>query len=109
MSSPPPDAFDTRQEWGWTVAEPGAYATLVEFMERLRMGNEAETDELLARPAIITTARALGLDRADRRYTIIQADERTIIFRDRIGLTVATFEPGNPWLITDLYPYGAEP
>jgi hypothetical protein len=107
--SPPPDAFETRQEWGWLVAEPGAYATLVEFMERLRMGDEVGAGQLLAAPALGATARALGLERTDRRYTVVQADALTIIFRDRIGVTVATFTPGDPWLIADLRPYGAEP
>ncbi len=107
--SPPPGAFETYQEWGWVVAEPSAYTTLVEFMERLRMGDEAGAGQLLAAPALGTTARELGLSRTDRRYTVVQADERTIIFRDRIGVIVVTFIPGDPWLITDVRPYGAEP
>jgi hypothetical protein len=112
LLSPPAGAYPSRQAWLWQIAKPSGYATLVEFIERLRSGDEAGIAALVTSPVIISAASSFGLYLPDRRYKIVLANEGTIVFRDRLGVFVATFaEPeaeGDPWLITDISPLGAE-
>lgn len=106
---PSPESFSSRQEWEWEIAQPSAYATLIEFLERLRRGDDVGTGTLVASPDLISTAIALGLDRPERRYRAIYADQRMIVFRDAVGVTVAEFTLEDPRLLATLYPFGAEP
>ena len=108
---PPLTSRQARQEWLWEVAEPGAYATLVEFLERLRLQDETGAGRLLASPTLMTTAYDLGLDWPERRYYVLIYDDPIIVFGDAIALYVATFTPpadeSASWLIVNLKPLGA--
>lgn len=109
--SPPIEA--DRQAWLWQVAEPSAYTTLVEFIERLRIGDETGANWLIADGAVLTAATNFGLDIPTRQFQVSASSDSTILFHDRQGSFVATFKspesPGAAWLIESLKPLGAEP
>ncbi len=109
--SPPPAGYPTRQAWLWNVARPSPYATLVEFIERLQMGDENGAARLASEASITAAALDSGLHLPERRFQVIEEGQDRIIFRDLQGVYVAEFEPpapgGGPWLITGLAPFGA--
>lgn len=109
--SPPIEA--DRQAWLWQVTEPSAYATLVEFIERLRNGDERSANRLIADGAVLTAATDFGLDLPAREFQVSAYNDSTILFHDRQGSFVATFKSpelqGAAWLIESLKPLGAEP
>jgi len=45
----------------WEITQPSPYASLFEFLRRLRAGDEAEALELVSDPSVIDQAKALGL------------------------------------------------
>lgn len=62
----PPDApyYDRL----WEVTRPSFYASLFEFLRRLRAGDEAGAAELVADPSVIDQAKTLGLDDPTRSF-----------------------------------------
>lgn len=109
--APGPEDFALRQAWLWQAAIPAPYATLVEFVERLQMGDHDGAAALAADPALVEAAVGFGLQLPERRYQVIEAEADRIVFRDVQGTFVAAFarprgETG-PWQIIDLAPYGA--
>ena len=108
--SPSIDYAD-RQSWLWMIAQPSAYATLVEFVERLQRQDYRELEYLVEGDQVISAAVAFGLYLPERRYEIVAYDESKIVFRDRQGAFVMTFTPPQskdaPWLIASLNPIGA--
>ncbi len=110
---PPLDSHAARQAWLWQVAEPSAYATLVEFIERLQLQDERNASQLVTEPSVMTAAIAFGLYLPQRRYEVLLSDEQGIIvFGDHLGTFVASFShpqaTGAPWQITSLQPVGAD-
>lgn len=108
-----PHAYDRREAWLWSIATPSPYATLVEFLERLQMGDAVDVETLVSNPAVIRDAAAFGLDLIGRRFEVVTYEPDQIVFRDLQGTFVATFreEPSAeyPWLISSIAPLGAEP
>jgi len=107
---------DNRQNWLWQIAEPSAYATLVEFLERLRIRDDKGAAMLVTDPAVVDTARSFGLHFPENSYTVTFQDDQRIAFQGRQGAFVSTFQPpapGSPpeqdWLIIDIEPAGAAP
>jgi hypothetical protein len=106
--TPSVSAYGERYRWLWEVAEPGPYATLVEFLERLILGDEPGLAPLVTRAAVIDQARALDLDTPQRRYvvTAMTQDDPAITFGDAEGsVTVQYADPthaGGPWRISSL-------
>ncbi|MBI2844966.1 MAG: hypothetical protein HYX86_00295 [Chloroflexi bacterium] len=52
----------------WEVTRPSFYASLFEFLRRLRAGDEVGAAELVVDPAVIDQAKALGLDDSARSF-----------------------------------------
>ncbi len=108
--SPPAAGYPTRQAWLWDVAQPSPYATLVEFVEQLQMGDEPGVARL-ADGESVAAALEFGLHLPERRFQVVEAGSDRIVFRDLQGTFVAGFAPppseGDPWLITSLAPFGA--
>ncbi len=108
----PPIETD-RQIWLWQAAEPSAYATLVEFIERLWDGDETGAAQLTADGSVLTAATNFGLDLPGRQFRVSAYNDSTIVFYDRQGSFVVTFKSpeseGADWLIKSLKPLGAEP
>ncbi|MGF1504513.1 MAG: hypothetical protein ACFB51_05165 [Anaerolineae bacterium] len=105
-------AFASRQEWLWRVAEPSAYTTLVEFIERLRLSEVEEAAGFTADPSVLEDALDFGLALPERQFIVTAATETRIEFRDTRGAFVATFitprRSGGPWLLTGVRPLGAQ-
>jgi hypothetical protein len=101
------------QAWLWQVAEPSAYATLVEFIERLQNGDVTGANQLIANGSVLTSATDFGLDLPERQFRVSAYNDSTILFHDRQGSFVAMFKTPvlqeAPWLIESLKPLGAEP
>ena len=109
--SPPESAYPTRQQWLWSTAEPSAYATFVEYLERLQ-GNDADGASGLVRTGSVTrTAREFGLHFPGRRYQVLSYDETHITFRDLQAAFIMSLSPPTSdrpqWQITDIRPLGA--
>jgi len=100
-----------RQNWIWEVAQPSAYATLVEFIEHIRLRDSREASELVSDPAVVTAAFSFGLHLSTDYYRVIAYNEESISFQGQQGAFVATFKSptreDDPWLITNLQPLGA--
>jgi hypothetical protein len=111
--SPPESGYPTRQEWQWAVAVPSAYATLVEFVERMQLGQEDGAAALAADPDVLAAARTLELHLPTRRYLVTGYSRQTITFRDQEDTYMATFAPpeadGDPWQIVGLRQLGISP
>ena len=109
--APGPEGFASRQAWLWQSAVPAPYATLVEFIERLQIGDHKGAAALAADPALVEAAVDFGLQLPERRYQVVEAEADRIVFRDVKGSFVVTFRPPQdetgPWQIASLTPYGA--
>jgi hypothetical protein len=109
--APGPEGFPSWQAWLWQAAVPAPYATLVEFIERLQIGDHEGAAALAADPALVEAAVDFGLQLPERRYQVIEAEADRIVFRDVKGSFMVTFSPPQdetgPWQITGLTPYGA--
>jgi hypothetical protein len=110
----PPSGYPSRQAWAWNVAEPGPYATLVEFVERMVMNDADGAAKLVTHPDVIADATAYGFYLPGRQFEVLSNEARRIVFRDRQGTFVADFrtelsEEGTVWKISSLAPLGAEP
>jgi hypothetical protein len=100
-----PEDFPSRPEWLWSVAEPGPYATLVEFLERLRLRDEGASQ--VAEEGVTEAAHALALDQPQRRYRVVDQTATRLIFQDSGGAYAASFRrlPGSEgWRITGIEP-----
>jgi hypothetical protein len=106
--SPGPADFESNQAWMWEVAQPSPYATLIEFLERLREEDEGGASRLATSSVHALTAVQLGLPAPVRRYTVLELTEDRIIFGDEAGAYEAAFIPpqrdGEKWLIVDVVP-----
>lgn len=105
---------DNRQNWLWQIAEPSAYASLVEFIERLRNNDLKGAALLVSQAGVVETARSYGLYLTENVYHVTAAEPDRITFQGRQGAFVAIFVPppaGSPpetkWLITNVSPLGA--
>lgn len=109
----PVPPYSPREVWLWAAAEPSPYATLVEFIERLQLGDEDGALGLVTREAVVADAISFGIYLVGRQYEVIRYDNERIVFRDVQGTFVASFRQsasGEPrWLITNIAPLGAEP
>lgn len=109
--SPPAGIRQDRQNWVWRSAIPSAYATLVEFVERVRLRDTQGAEQLVSDPSIVTEASSFGLHLLEVQYTVTAHDEGSITFHSQQGAFVATFRrpatEGEPWLIVGLRPLGA--
>jgi hypothetical protein len=109
---PGPDA--DRTAWLWRVAVPSAYATLVEFVERVRLNDMAGSSHLVSNPSVVADAFAFGLNFPENRFEVIAATSDRITFRCVRGTFNAWFAAppagaDRPWLISTLSPVGAAP
>lgn len=100
-----------RQQWIWQTAQPSSYATLVEFIEQIRLHNTREAGDLTCNSTVVTSAFSFGLHLPDVRYKVTAYHQESITFQSQQGAFVATFRPpgkeGEPWLISALKPLGA--
>jgi len=95
----------------WEITQPSPYASLFEFLRRLRVGDEAGALELVAEvePSLLDQAGALGLDDPAVTYMVEwgPAAEETLLFstEDLAREFMATFiqpSEGEDWLLTDI-------
>jgi hypothetical protein len=93
----------------WEITQPSPYASLFEFLRRLRAGDEPGALELVAEPSVLDQAVALGLDDTMVTYMVEwePAPEDTLLFstEDLTREFVATFaqpSEGEDWLLTDI-------
>ena len=93
----------------WEITQPNPYASLFEFLRRLRAGGEPEALELVAEPSVLDQAVALGLDDPAVTYMVEWGPESqaTLTFstEDLARKFVATFmqpSEGEHWLLTDI-------
>jgi len=105
---------DNRQNWLWQIAEPSAYASLVEFIERLRNNDLDGAGLLVSQAGVVETARSYGLYLPENVFHVMGADSDRIAFQGVQGAFVVTFVPpppgGSPetkWLIASVTPSGA--
>ncbi len=110
---PPLESYPTRQAWLWEIARPSPYATLVEFVERLQIGDMEGVRMLVDSQAVVQSALDFGLNLPERRFQVVEAGQDRVVFRDLQGTFVADFWPpapgGSPWIIKILAPLGAAP
>lgn len=110
LRMPSVGAFPDRQTWLWSIAEPSPYATLIEFIERLRRYDEAGAANLAGSADVVTASMDFGLYLPDRQYQILSYSEDIIIFRDRRGAFIATFDQRDKgvgiWQIESIKPLG---
>ncbi|GEM_PF-969926 len=109
-----PGGYPSRSAWQWEIAQPSPYATLVEFVERIQMGDSDGAARLVTNPNVISDAMAFGLYLAGRQFEVLSSEPQRIVFRDRQGTFVADFlatpsNSGPVWRIASLAPLGAEP
>ncbi|MFQ5886689.1 MAG: hypothetical protein ACE5II_05605, partial [Anaerolineae bacterium] len=93
----------------WEITQPSPYASLFEFLRRLRAGDEAGALQLTSDISVVEEAKALGLDDPAVTYMVgwEPAPEETLLFstEDLAREFVATFEQpseGGHWLLTDI-------
>lgn len=93
----------------WEITQPSPYASLFEFLRRLRAGDELGALELVAETSLLDQAVALGLDDRAVIYMVEWGPESqaTLPFstEDLTREFVATFvQPGEGehWLLTDI-------
>lgn len=103
----PPDApyYDRL----WEITQPNPYASLFEFLRRLRAGDEAGALQLDSDRSVVGEAKALGLDDPAVTYMVEWGPESqaTLTFstEDLAREFVATFiqpSEGEHWLLTDI-------
>jgi len=93
----------------WEITQPSPYASLFEFLRRLRAGDEARALELTSGPSVVVKAKALGLDDPVVTYMVEwePAPEDALFFstEDLTRKFVATFvqpSEGEHWILTSL-------
>lgn len=109
--SPPDDApyYDRL----WEVTQPSPYATLFEFLRRLRAGDEDGAMELAVGPEVIEQAQDLGLDDTSRSFLgdFEPTPESDVFYfsendDDFLPKHVALFNPpeqeGEHWLLIEI-------
>ena len=103
----PPDApyYDRL----WEITQPNPYASLFEFLRRLRASDEPGALQLSGDPSVIEEAKALGLEDGAVTYMVEWGPESqaTLSFstEDLTRRFVATFmqpSEGEHWLLTDI-------
>lgn len=94
----------------WEITQPSPYASLFEFLRRLRAGDEAEALRLTSDPSVVEEAKALGLDDTAVVY-LAQGEpgqpEDTLLFSTedlarKFAATFAQPSEGEHWLLTDI-------
>lgn len=108
---PPPEGFEDRTTWLWSVAQPSPYATLVEFIERIQRGDLDGAARLTASDDVMQAAVDFGLMLPQRRFEVSEATVEGIVFRDVQGTLAAEFvlpAGSDTWLIASLGPVGSE-
>jgi len=110
--TPDPSEYPSHQEWLWAVAQPDPYATLVEFLERLRNEDVGGASRLATSSVQGLTAVQFDLDSPGRRYVVLDQTADGIIFGDEFGRYQMTFTPpardGEKWLVGDVGPVEVE-
>ncbi len=93
----------------WEITQPSPYASLFEFLRRLRAGDEAGAMQLTSDPSVVEEAKALGVDDTTVTYMVEwePAPEDTLLFstEDLAKKFAATFvqpSEGKHWLLTDI-------
>jgi hypothetical protein len=93
----------------WEITQPSPYASLFEFLRRLRAGDEAGAMQLTSDPSVVEEAKALGLGDPAADYMVEwePAPEDTLLFstEDLTKKFAATFvqpSEGKHWLLTDI-------
>ncbi len=93
----------------WEITQPNPYASLFEFLRRLRAGDETGALQLSSDPSVVEKAKALGLDDPAVTYMVEWGPESqaTLSFstEDLARQFVATFvqpSEGEDWLLTDI-------
>ena len=93
----------------WEITQPSSYASLFEFLRRLRAGDEAGALQLTSDPSVVEEAKALGLDNTTATYMVELEPEpgETLLFstEDLTKKFAATFvqpSEGTHWLLTDI-------
>jgi hypothetical protein len=112
--SPLPASDAERSSWLWQIAVPSPYATLVEFIERIRINDMFGAGKLVTEPAIVSDAFAFGLNFPENRFEVTGFEPTRITMQSVRGTFVVGFKPpeagaDRPWLISSLAPIGAAP
>lgn len=112
--SPQPGSPSQITSWLWQVAVPSPYATLVEFIERLRINDTLGAARLATEPQIVSDAMSFGLDFPENRFQVVSADPSQITIKSVRGTFVVSFQPpaagaDRPWRIDGIAPIGAAP
>jgi len=112
--SPRPESDADRTAWKWRVALPSPYATLVEFVERVRLNDMVGAGKLVTDPGIVSAAFAFGLNFPENRFKVTSYDPNSITIQSVRGTFVVGIKPpeagaDRPWLIRSLSPIGSAP
>ena len=93
----------------WEITQPSPYASLFEFLRRLRAGDEPRALQLTSDSSVVAKAKVLGLDDPAVTYMVEwgPAPEEALLFstEDLTREFVATFvqpSEGEHWLLTDI-------
>jgi len=93
----------------WEITQPSPYASLFEFLRRLRAGDEPGALRLTSDPSVVEEAKALGLNDPAVTYMVEwePAPEDALLFstEDLNKKFIATFvqsSEGEHWLLTDI-------
>lgn len=103
-----------RTAWLWQIAVPSAYATLVEFVERIRINDMNGAGRLVTDPSVVATAFSFGLQFPENRFQITDFDPNRITIISVRGTFVVSIKPppqgaDRPWLISAITPIGIAP
>ncbi len=112
----PSRSYRAYHEWLWATAQPSPYATLIEVVERLVLGNRDGLPRLLTSEGLLAAAESENLHLPERRYRVLQYDAEAgqIVFQVEGEGTIlsASFEPpaepGQPWRLSSIGPAGGE-
>lgn len=112
--SPQPASDAERTSWLWQIAVPSPYATLVEFIERIRINDMAGAGKLVADPAVVSAAFSFGLNFPENRFQVTDFNPTRITIISVRGTFIVSIKPPSegadrPWLISALSPLGAAP
>ena len=112
--SPQPASDTQRTSWLWQIAVPSPYATLVEFIERVRINDMAGAGRLATDPAVVTAAFSFGLNFPENRFQVTDYNPTRVTIISARGTFVVSIKPppegaDRPWLISALTPLGAAP
>jgi hypothetical protein len=103
----PISGYDSREAWLWNVAVPSAYATLVEFIERLQRQQVQQATALTVNSTVMDEALDFGFHLIGASYKVMLSEPDRLIVQGHQG----TFEIGfqeleGLWRITSIKPTG---